>query len=182
MRNGLADATWYTCDVPKEDMRQLLTRKDWPGIRDTLAWFSLLGLTAWASLHLLNAHSWWAVIPYLAYCTIYFSSSNSRWHETSHGTAFKSAWLNEALYEISSFMNFRQSTLWRWSHSRHLCSCFGIHKGLLGGPFLLVNSRRHNFKQYLFSYPATRPDVYCSIFYRRLADAGLRPITTCRPR
>lgn len=119
MRNGLADATWYTCDVPKEDMRQLLTRKDWPGIRDTLAWFSLLGLTAWASLHLLNTHSWWAVIPYLAYCTIYFSSSNSRWHETSHGTAFKSAWLNEALYEISSFMNFRQSTLWRWSHSRH---------------------------------------------------------------
>ena len=27
--------------------------------------------------------------------------------------------MNNALYEIASFMVLRQSTVWRWSHTRH---------------------------------------------------------------
>ena len=50
---------------------------------------------------------------------IYASTSDSRWHETSHGTAFKTDWLNNALYEIASFMVCRESVVWRWSHARH---------------------------------------------------------------
>jgi len=45
--------------------------------------------------------------------------SDSRWHESSHGTAFKTDWLNNALYELASFMVMRESTVWRWSHNRH---------------------------------------------------------------
>ncbi|MDD5351514.1 MAG: NADH:ubiquinone reductase (Na(+)-transporting) subunit F, partial [Chthoniobacteraceae bacterium] len=36
-----------------------------------------------------------------------------------HGTAFKTDWMNNALYEIASFMVLRESTVWRWSHTRH---------------------------------------------------------------
>ena len=36
-----------------------------------------------------------------------------------HGTAFKTDWMNNALYEIASFMVMRESTVWRWSHTRH---------------------------------------------------------------
>ncbi len=50
---------------------------------------------------------------------LYASTSDSRWHESSHGTAFKTDWMNNALYEIASFMVMRESTLWRWSHTRH---------------------------------------------------------------
>ena len=50
---------------------------------------------------------------------LYASTSDSRWHEAGHGTAFKTDWMNNALYEIASFMVMRESTVWRWSHTRH---------------------------------------------------------------
>ena len=63
--------------------------------------------------------SWWAILPFGIYSVIYASTSDSRWHESSHGTAFKTDWMNNALYEIASFMVLRESTPWRWSHTRH---------------------------------------------------------------
>ena len=73
--------------------------------------FAGLGIAFWGS--------WWAVPFFLAYGVLYGSSSDSRWHETGHGTAFKTRWLNEALYQLASFMIMRDPTVWRWSHTRH---------------------------------------------------------------
>ena len=42
VEKGLAEATWYASPVPKEKMRELLQRRDWPGIRDTILWFACL--------------------------------------------------------------------------------------------------------------------------------------------
>ncbi|MEM7379679.1 MAG: fatty acid desaturase [Bacteroidota bacterium] len=114
---GLADAEWYQSPVPKAKMRALLVRKDGPAIRDTLLWFGLIAGSGYLVFALWG--SWWAILPYILYSTLYASSSDSRWHESSHGTAFKTDWMNNLLYEISSFMVFRQSTVWRWSHARH---------------------------------------------------------------
>ncbi len=117
VEKGLAGAAWYMSPVPKEKMRELLARRDGPAVRDTLLWFALLicfgiaGFVLWGS--------WWAVLPFLAYGAIYGSTSDSRWHESGHGTAFKTDWLNNALYEVASFMIMRESTPWRWSHTRH---------------------------------------------------------------
>jgi Na+-transporting NADH:ubiquinone oxidoreductase subunit F len=117
IERGLAEADWYTCAVPRETMRQLLERRDGPAIRDTLIWFALLGVSGWAGAALWG--SWWAAIPFAIYGVIYASTSDSRWHESSHGTAFKTDWMNNALYEVASFMVMRESTPWRWSHTRH---------------------------------------------------------------
>lgn len=114
---GLAEADWYQSPVPRATMRKLLERRDGPAIRDTIIWFALLGGCAWATVAWWG--SWWAVIPYLIYAVIYGSTSDSRWHESSHGTAFKTDWMNNVLYEIASFMVMRESTYWRWSHTRH---------------------------------------------------------------
>jgi Na+-transporting NADH:ubiquinone oxidoreductase subunit F len=117
IRRGLAEAKWYASPVPKEKMRELLERKDGPAIRDTLIWFTLLfgfgiaGYFTWGT--------WWAVIPFAAYGVIYASTSDARWHEHGHGTAFKTDWMNNAMYELASFMVLRESTVWRWSHTRH---------------------------------------------------------------
>lgn len=117
IEKGLAEADWYTSPVPKSEMRKLLERDDGPAIRDTAIWFGLVfafglwGFAWWGS--------WWAIIPFMLYSIIYASSSDSRWHESSHGTAFKTDWMNNALYEISSFMVMRESVPWRWSHTRH---------------------------------------------------------------
>jgi Na+-transporting NADH:ubiquinone oxidoreductase subunit F len=116
---GLAEATWYASPVPRDKMRELLQRRDWPALRDTILWFALIIGSGWAAYALWRAGSWWAAVPFMIYGILYASTSDSRWHEAGHGTAFKTNWLNDALYEIASFMVMRESTLWRWSHSRH---------------------------------------------------------------
>ena len=117
VERGLADAKWYASPIPKEKMRELLERSDGPGIRVTLIWFALLLAFALAALALWG--SWWAIVPFAIYGVLYASTSDSRWHESGHGTAFKTDWMNNALYEIASFMVCRESIPWRWSHTRH---------------------------------------------------------------
>ena len=117
IERGLADAEWYKSPVPRTKMLELLVRKDGPAIRDTIIWFSLILGSAY--LVYLWWGSWFVLFPYIVYSVLYASTSDSRWHETSHGTAFKTDWMNNALYEIASFMVLRQSTVWRWSHARH---------------------------------------------------------------
>ena len=119
LAKGLAEATWYTSPVPKATMRELLVRKDGPAIRDMALWFALLFVSGGLGYWLWQAGSWLAILPFFIYGTIYASTADSRWHESSHGTAFKTGWMNDVLYEIASFMVMRESTPWRWSHTRH---------------------------------------------------------------
>ena len=114
---GLAEADWYQSPLPRATMRKFLERRDGPAIRDTLLLLAILGATGYATIALWG--SWWAVIPYLIYAVFYGTSSDSRWHECSHGTAFKTDWMNNVVYEVASFMVMRESVVWRWSHTRH---------------------------------------------------------------
>jgi Na+-transporting NADH:ubiquinone oxidoreductase subunit F len=117
IERGLAEAEWYQTPVPRAQLRKLLERRDGPGIRDTFLWFGLLGLTAAGTVALWG--TWWAALPYLVYAVLYATASDSRWHEAGHGTAFKTDWMNNLLYEVASFMVMRESVVWRWSHTRH---------------------------------------------------------------
>lgn len=117
VEKGLAEADWYQCAVPRGTMRSLLERRDGPAIRNTILWFALILGCGFAAYSLWG--TWWAVIPYAIYSVLYASTSDSRWHESGHGTAFKTDWMNNALYEIASFMVMRESIVWRWSHTRH---------------------------------------------------------------
>jgi Na+-transporting NADH:ubiquinone oxidoreductase subunit F len=115
--NGLAEAKWYASPVPKQEMRKLLERRDGPAIRDTLIWFVLIVSSAVAGFMLWG--TWWVIIPFFVYGVMIGTTTDSRWHESLHGTAFKTDWMNNALYEFSAFLVSRESTRWRWSHTRH---------------------------------------------------------------
>ena len=117
VEKGLAEADWYQCPVPRETMRKLLERRDGPALRDTLLWFALILGFGYATYALWG--TWWVLLAYLPYAVLYSSTSDSRWHEAGHGTAFRTDWMNNALYEIASFMVMREATVWRWSHTRH---------------------------------------------------------------
>jgi Na+-transporting NADH:ubiquinone oxidoreductase subunit F len=117
VEKGLAEARWYASPIPRDQMRALLERRDGPALRDTLLWFALILFFGYCGYALWGSP--WAVIPFALYGMLFASSSDSRWHESSHGTAFKTDWMNNVLYEIASFMVLRESTLWRWSHTRH---------------------------------------------------------------
>ncbi|RDU97740.1 fatty acid desaturase family protein [Trinickia dinghuensis] len=116
---GLVNAVWYKCAVPRATMKALMQRSDSRAIRDTLIWYAAIvasGILAWIAWH---AHSLWAIPAFFLYGTIYCSPADSRWHECGHGTAFKTRWMNDALYQVASFQVFRRATVWRWSHARH---------------------------------------------------------------
>jgi fatty acid desaturase len=117
VERGLAAADWYHTDVPRKRMKELMRRRNGPAIRDTLLWFTLLGAFGVCGYAFRGS---WACVPFfLCYGVLYGSASDSRWHEAGHGTAFKTQWLNDALYQVASFMNMKEPTLWRWSHARH---------------------------------------------------------------
>jgi len=114
---GLLGASWYRCAIPRARLKELMQRRDGPAIRDTLLWVGLLILTG--TLGYLTWGTWWAVLPFAVYGILYASFSDSRRHECGHGTAFKTTWMSDALYEVTSFMAMRESVPWRWSHTRH---------------------------------------------------------------
>jgi fatty acid desaturase len=114
---GLADAAWYACDIPRARLKELMQRRDGPAIRDTLIWFA--ALAAFGTLGYLTWGTWWAILPFAVYGVLYGSTSDSRWHECGHRTAFKTVWMNDVVYEVASFMVLRESVPWRWSHTRH---------------------------------------------------------------
>jgi fatty acid desaturase len=114
---GLVSAEWYRATVPRKRMKELMQRKDGPAIRDTLLWIASFLVTGGLAYYFWP--TWYALPFFIAYGVLYGSSSDSRWHECSHGTAFKTPWMNDVIYNIACFMIMREPTVWRWSHTRH---------------------------------------------------------------
>jgi len=117
VENGLAAAEWYRCDIPRKRMKELMQRRDAPALRDTGLWIALLIGCSGGAIALWG--TWWCVPFFLVYGVFYGSASDSRWHECGHGTAFRTGWLNDVVYNIACFMIMREPTIWRWSHTRH---------------------------------------------------------------
>jgi fatty acid desaturase len=117
VETGLAAAEWYHSDVPRKVIKELMQRSDDAAIRDSIILYGVMIALAGASIWLWP--SWWSVPFLLAYAVCYGSASDSRWHECGHGTAFKTGWMNDVVYHISSFMIVRNPYVWRWSHARH---------------------------------------------------------------
>jgi fatty acid desaturase len=84
---------------------------------DLFLWLG--GLAGFATLGVLFYGTWWAVPCFAVYGLLYGSGADARWHEYGHGTAFRTSWLNSFGYQLGSFMNLQEPTLWRWSHARH---------------------------------------------------------------
>lgn len=117
VERGLVAAAWYHTDVARADMKALMQRRDGPAIRDTLLWLGAMVLFGGFGVYFWG--SWLAVPFFLAYGVLYGSASDSRWHECGHGTAFRTRWMNNIVYQIASFMIMRNPVRWRWSHARH---------------------------------------------------------------
>ena len=117
VETGLANAEWYRTPIPRARLKELMKRSDGPATRDTLIWIGAMivsgGLGAWLW------PSWLCVPLFAVYGVLYGSGGDSRWHECGHGTAFKTLWKNNAVYQLACFMMIRNPVVWRWSHARH---------------------------------------------------------------
>ena len=114
---GLANGEWYKSPIPRKRLKELMKRRDAPALRDTIIWLGAIIILG--AMGVLLWGTWWAVPVFAAYGVLYASAADSRWHECGHRTAFRTAWLNDAVYALASFMMLRSPTAWRWSHVRH---------------------------------------------------------------
>jgi fatty acid desaturase len=110
------EAEWFSCKVNRKELKQLMRRSDAISLRHFGLWLGLLlisgvaGYLTWGTL--------WAIPAFAVYGVLY-AAADHRAHELSHGTPFKTRWLNEALYHLCAFMTLHEGYHWRWSHSRH---------------------------------------------------------------
>ncbi|MCV0425200.1 MAG: fatty acid desaturase family protein [Roseibium sp.] len=117
VRDGIANPTWYRPRIDPKEILKLREKSDAIALRDTLLWLGLMVLSCGIAIWLWP--SWWSAPFWLVYGVLYGSASDSRWHECGHKTAFKTAWMNAAVYQIASFMLMRNPVVWRASHVRH---------------------------------------------------------------
>ncbi|MFM2078453.1 MAG: hypothetical protein RJA49_2343 [Actinomycetota bacterium] len=114
---GLANADWYRCSVDRAELKRLMRRSDGRALVDTAVWLGLIiglgvaGVLTW--------FSWWSLPIFFVYGVLWGSGGDSRCHESGHGTAFKTTWMNEVVFQISCFMTMREPIVRRWDHARH---------------------------------------------------------------
>lgn len=113
---GLAASKWYHTEIRRKDMKRLMQRSNSPAIRDNSLRIGLMNL--FASIGSFLRPSFWSAPFWLAYAALYGSASESRWLECGHGTAFKTDWMNDVIYQIASFMIMRNPAAWRRSRAR----------------------------------------------------------------
>jgi fatty acid desaturase len=110
------EGQWFSATVDRKRLKQLMARSDVAGWRHFGPWLVLLigsgvGIIA-------TWWSWWTV-PLLVVYGLMYAMSDHHAHELSHGTPFRTRWINEALYRLNGFMTLHEVHYWRWSHTRH---------------------------------------------------------------
>ena len=108
---------WYVCPIPRKRLKQLIKRSDLPALLNYGLWLSLVAVSGVVAY--ISWGTWWAVPAFLVYGVLYASCADSRHHEGTHGTVFRTRWLGEAFFNLASFMALKNAYLWRWSHTRH---------------------------------------------------------------
>lgn len=110
------EGQWFSATVDRKAFKALMKRSDDRALRDCAIWlgamalFGVAGALTWGTV--------WCVPAFLCYGVLY-SASDHRAHEFSHGTPFRTRWINECFYTLSAFMTLHEGVYWRWSHSRH---------------------------------------------------------------
>lgn len=107
---------WFTPKVDRKLLKSLMKRSDGPALWNYGLWLGLMlasgigGYLTWGTV--------WAIPFFAVYGTLY-ATSDHRAHELSHGTPFKTRWINEFFYHLAGFMTLHEGHYWRWSHTRH---------------------------------------------------------------
>ncbi len=103
--------------IDKKRLKQLARRSDRPGLIYLAQWAGFLlctGGLVWFTLG-----TWW-VLPAMFLHGIFLTvPAYALSHETAHGTAFKTRWLNEAVLWVTSFLYLEEPLHRRYTHTNH---------------------------------------------------------------
>lgn len=112
---------WYRTPLTKEERAELNRRSDGPGLLQCLSLCLLYMLTATGCWMAWNGGSWALIIPaFLLHGTVIcFAGPPAAVHELSHGTPFKTQFLNELFIRLFSFLSWSNYVFFRASHAQH---------------------------------------------------------------
>ena len=100
-----------------KQLKRLARRSNAPGLIYLTVWGGVLGITGsavWWSLG--TAYVWPAMLVFGVAMSV---PSYALSHETSHGTAFRTRWLNEAVFWFTSLLYGEEPLHRRYTHTNH---------------------------------------------------------------
>jgi fatty acid desaturase len=155
MAEGRID--WYRTPLEAGTLRRLTERSDARGLVQSLAFLAVfLGTTA-LCLWLWKDGLW---LPLVLACWLHSTflfllSMAAGVHELSHGTAFRTKWLNEVFYKLFCFLTWNNPVHFRASHTFHHQAT--VHRGVdlevIQGPVAEKLNARNLFLWFTFDAP-----------------------------
>ena len=128
----MSDTTiaWYRTRLDPAVLKDLTRRSDAKGLAQGLAHLAVVAATAFFTWWSVGRLAWPLVIAaFFVHGTVLsFLGGAGAMHELSHGTPFKTRWLNEVFLAIASFLTWSNPALFRASHARH--HLYTVHHGL----------------------------------------------------
>jgi fatty acid desaturase len=121
---------WYRTPIDKDLLRRLTERSDAQGLLQVGSILLIFVATAYLS-YFFFARRLWAPMVAAAYlhCVFHgFIGMQAAVHELSHGTPFRTKWLNEAFYGLFCFLSWNNPVHFRASHMLH--HKYTLHRGL----------------------------------------------------
>lgn len=112
----IVEEPWFKADLPRQEFREYMKKNNYRGTIDTLLWLACLLGSGYLAYQLMGTY--WAIPAFFLY-GVFYCACDARWHESSHGTVFRTPWLNTALCFIATTMQQRDIIFTHWSHVRH---------------------------------------------------------------
>ena len=103
--------------LDKKFLKALTRRSNWPGLKWFVTWVLALLVTGMGVY--VSYGTWWigpAIVVHGAVLTV---PSYALSHECAHGTVFRTRWLNEAMFWLSSLIYIEEPYHRRYAHARH---------------------------------------------------------------
>jgi fatty acid desaturase len=112
--------SWYRCPIPPEQLKALTQRSDARGALQTLGYLALvagLGAVTWI---LYDRALWGAMaVSLFLYGTVFSFTPGLVTHELSHGTVFRTKWLNAFFLRFTSLIGWTHFHHYKRSHTYH---------------------------------------------------------------
>ena len=117
MKSIVTNAASSGVHIERRRLKSLARRSDRPGLTYLAAWTVAMALTGglvWLSLG--TAWVWPAIFVYGVVLSV---PTYSLSHETAHGTAFRTRWLNETVFWFTSLLYGEEPLHRRYTHTNH---------------------------------------------------------------
>ena len=112
--------SWYRCPIAPDQLRELTKRSDLQGWIQTLGYLLLLAALGSLTWYLYSVRLWGAMAASLfCYGSVFSFTPGLVTHELSHGTVFKTKWLNSFFLRLYSLIGWTHFHQYKRSHTYH---------------------------------------------------------------